>query len=108
MSGRNYAGALFVIKNKAVISIVAIPTGRGISFAIFRDGIDYVPDKPISVTAFKKARAELRKDPSVHDYRSRTPEEFAVLAASNGAAKKYSAAWFRKEIAFLREQVGSY
>ena len=98
-------GAAFMIGQGRVLSAMWIPKGRGVFFAVFENGINFVPAQPAPVPAFKKMLAALRSKPGVYDYRSKTPEQFAALASSAGAYKKFNAAWFRNEVAFLEEQL---
>ena len=87
------------------MSMMWIPKGSGVFFGMFENGLDFVPPKPAPLPAFKKMLAAMRKAPGVYEYRSKTPEEFAALAAAAGAKKKFNAAWFRKEVAFLEKQL---
>ena len=103
---KGLCGGQFMIGQGRVLSAMWIPKGRdGILFAIFENGLNFVPAKPAPVPAFKKMLAAMRKAPGVYDYRSKTPEEFAALAAAAGAYKKFNAAWFRHEVAFLEKQL---
>ena len=94
-----------MVKNGRVQSAMSMPMHGGVFLAMFQDGLNYVPDHPLPIPVFKKMRAKMRQTRGVYDYRSKTPEEFAALAVKAGAAKKYSAAFFRKEIAFLADQI---
>jgi hypothetical protein len=97
-------GAQFMIGKGRVLSAAWIPKQGGVFMAIFENGLNFVPAQPTPVPAFKKMLASMKKAPGVYDYRSKTPEEFATLAAAAGAYKKFNTAWFRKEVAFLEKQ----
>jgi len=97
-------GGAFMIGQSRVLSAMWIPQGRGgVYFAMFENGLDFVPAQPAPVPAFKKMLAKMQKAPGVYEYRSKTPEEFAALAAAAGAYKKFNAAWFRNEVALLEK-----
>jgi len=98
-------GGQFMIGQGRVISALWLPQKDGIFFAIFENGMDFVPSNPIPVTPFKKMLRSMKSKPGVYEYRSKTPEEFAALASAAGAYKKFNAAWFRKEIAFIEGQL---
>ena len=98
-------GAQFMIGQGRVLSAMWIPKRDGVFFAMFENGLNFVPAAPAPVPAFKKMLATLRSRPGVYDYRSKTPDEFAALAASAGAYKKFNAAWFRNEVALLEKQL---
>ena len=96
-------GQIMIGGGGRVISMMWIPKRGGVFFAMFENDLDFVPPKPVPVPAFKKMLANMKKAPGVYEYRSKTPEEFAALASAAGAYKKFNAAWFRKEVAFLEE-----
>ena len=96
-------GGQIMIGGGRVMSMMWMPKRGGVFFGIFENDLDFVPPKPVPVPAFKKMLANMQKAPGVYEYRSKTPEEFAALAAAAGAYKKFNAAWFRKEVAFLTE-----
>ncbi len=98
-------GGAFMIGQGRVVSAMWISKPDGVFFAMFENGLNFVPAQPASVPAFKKMLATLQSKPGVYDYRSKTPEEFAILAAAAGAYKKFNAAWFRNEVAFLEKQL---
>ena len=102
---KGLCGGQFMIGHGRVLSAAWVPKQGGVFMAIFENGLNFVPAKPAPVPAFKKMLAALRAKPGVYDYRSKTPEEFAALAAAAGAYKKFNAAWFRNEVAFLEKQL---
>jgi hypothetical protein len=97
-------GGQFMIGHGRVLSAMWTQVGRGIHFAVFENGIDFVAPKPIPVEPFQKMLRSMKSKPGVYEYRSKTPEELAVLASAAGAYKKFNSAWFRKEVAFLEKQ----
>jgi len=101
---KGLCGAQFMIGQGRVLSAAWMPKSGGVFMAIFENGLNFVPAQPAPVPAFKKMLASMKKAPGVYDYRSKTPEEFAALASAAGAYKKFNAAWFRKEVAFLEKQ----
>jgi hypothetical protein len=97
-------GGQFMIGQGRVLSAMWTQMGKGVLFAIFENGMDFVPSNPIPVAPFQKMLRSMKSKPGVYEYRSKTPEEFAALASAAGAYKKFNAAWFRKEMAFMQEQ----
>jgi hypothetical protein len=98
-------GGAFMIGQGRVLSAMWTPKSGGVFFAMFENGLNFVPAQPAPLPAFKKMLAGLRAKPGVYDYRSKTADEFATLASAAGAYKKFNAAWFRKEVAFLEKQL---
>jgi len=102
---KGLCGGQFMIGQGRVLSAMWTPKSGGIFFAIFENGLNFVPAQPAPVPAFKKMLASMKKAPGIYDYRSKTPDEFAALASAAGAYKKFNAAWFRNEVAFLEKQL---